>query len=691
MTDCRGMTAGFSIADLRDKIQQTPYTKLWARLERRTREVMADAREGGFTTLGYGSLAWYSFTPMAREAAMLWRLTANEDALRYVEQCIEVVDRANRHPERYEGLLGAKPPVNSHGETALAADICRDGLSERSREQLLALARDHLIDYHQGDAPYIGYAGGGNVAYCQTINAACCALTWGEDCGHPGWEEVIHHAVEYTRCYLKYGCDAGGFGYEGTGYSHEVFHFIFLFAQLLVQNGMTDLFAEEPRMRTLVEGTLQLAFPGGQFLANINDHGLLMPRSMGWLLYTAKHYDDPLHLGLWYAYQGPDHPIRPYGDVMPWYREHHLPGPMPIDENVGMLQALLHWDADAPFTSITEADRPKVVYSPGTETAVMRTSWSDDAVAIHLAGAGRSHASQTHRHADCGHFSVWAYGEYLAVDTGRYNADEDQHNVVLVDGKAHLPNDGWGMSHRSGRKFGFRSSELCTHICADASHMKDCNWADRHFLFVPLGDDDCYLVVIDNINKDNSCHSFVWQLHAGPECAFSIESGSSAVLRGERARLDVQFVIPGAEDFPDTPHQLSLSTDEAEWSWPYGRKESDPLEGTGLTITSVKRQRLLADLQGANCQLMAVIVPRRLDAPALTVRPFQELRLLQVEIEHALGTDLVVAALDHGYIRTPQVQALTHLALVRRSPNGELIATWSVDGAAVKAGPRPTQ
>jgi hypothetical protein len=311
----------------------------------------------------------------------------------------------------------------------------------------------------------------------------------------------------------------------------------------------------------------------------------------------------------------------------------------------------------------------------------MRTSWSEDAVAIHLPGAGRSHVSQTHRHADCGHFTIWAHGEYLAVDTGRYNVDEDQHSVVLVDGHCHMPNKAWGMSHRSGRKTGFRTSPLCTHVCADAAFMKDCHWADRHFLFVPFGEDECYLVVIDNINKDNAEHRYVWQLHANPECCFAIQDDRHAALQGARARLDLTLVIPGPEDFPDAPHRLRLSTDEAEWSWPYGRDRYPEHEGTGLMITSVRRPRLLADLRGLNGQLMSVIVPRRRGAAPLTVRPLGQRRLLQVEVEHAGGVDLVVAALDHGYIRTPRLRGLTPLALVRRAHDGRLAAAWSVDGA----------
>ena len=178
MAPFRGMMAGFSVEALRRKAATMPYAGLWQRLKRRTREVMDEARAGDFRTLSYGALAWHSVTPMAREAAMLWLIDGDADALLYVEQCIDAVDRINRDPEAYRDLIGGRPPANSHGEIALAADICRDGLLGPCRDRLLALMRDHLIDFHQGDRPYTGYGGGGNVALCQTLNAAFCALTW---------------------------------------------------------------------------------------------------------------------------------------------------------------------------------------------------------------------------------------------------------------------------------------------------------------------------------------------------------------------------------------------------------------------------------------------------------------------------------------------------------------------------------
>lgn len=672
----RGLLAATDVEALAARMATAPYSDLWRRFQSRTRETMAAARQGDFRTLTTGSLSWRSHTPMVREAALLWRLTGDPDALLYVEQCVEAVESAHREPSLYAKAIGNKPPLNAHGEVALAADLAREGLSSSVSSRLCQLMKNDLIGNHLGVEAYGAHGGGSNINYCQTVNAAFCALTWGPASGHPNWMDTVDHAIEHTRCYLAYGCDEGGFGYEGTGYSHEVFHFMFLFAQLLHQNGLRNLFEEEPRMRAVVDASLQLAFPGAQWLVNLNDHGLLMPRSMSWLLYTTRHFNDPLHLGLWYAYQGPDHALRPYGDVMPWYSRTHEPGLFPVDQNAALLQAVLYWDAEAPCTPIAESAHPTVTYAPGTHTAVMRTSWQDDAIALYLPGAGRSHASQTHRHADCGHFCIHAYGDYLAIDTGRYNVDEDQHSVVLVDGRCHRPNKTWGMSHLPGRKTGFRTSELCTHICADAAHMKDCIWADRHFLFVPLGDDEAYMVVVDNINKDNAQHEYLWQLHANPDCTVALQSPTSAVLRGEHARLDLSFLVPTETDFPSHPHRLTLSVDEVQGAWPYGEKGAHHHANTGLMTTSHRRPRLLAHVDGLNCRLMTVIVPRLLDGPALAVRPRIHAGLLAVEIQSPAGTDLVVAALDHGHIGIPELHALTHLALIRQPAGGGAPITW---------------
>ena len=145
MTESRGMLAGIPGDALRAKASTPPYDRLWRRLQRRTREVMAEARAGDFRTLSYGALAWHSLTPMVREAAALWLIDGDEDALCYVEQCITAVDGANRDPEAYGDLIGRRleelaEKLGDGSVTSLLVQLVEGRhLSARDREALRRL------------------------------------------------------------------------------------------------------------------------------------------------------------------------------------------------------------------------------------------------------------------------------------------------------------------------------------------------------------------------------------------------------------------------------------------------------------------------------------------------------------------------------------------------------------------------
>jgi hypothetical protein len=411
-----------------------------------------------------------------------------------------------------------------------------------------------------------------------------------------------------------------------------------------------------------------------------------LPESLSWLLGTAAYYGDPRHLGLWYAYQGPDHPVRPYGDATEEYRRTHN-GDRSVDAHAAMMQAVLYWDAAAPCTAVEDSDVPTATYSAGTELANFRTSWSRGAVYLNVLGSGRSHASQTHKHADCGHFSIFAHGEYLAIDTGRYNVDEDQHSVVMVDGKPHLPCAGWGMNTRGGRLLDFQRAGFVEYVRVDMAHMKDCIWADRHFLFVRLGGDDAYMVAIDNINKNNAKHSYWWQLHAHPAAAVRIDGERQASVVGRAGRLDVTFAVPTALDFPSDPHRIALRADEAWWSRPYGKNDAAPShDRADVWITSVRRPRLIAEVEGLNGQIMAVIVPRRTGDAPLTVRQVAQRRVLTMVVESEAYVDTIAAPLDSGVLLTPDMRGFTELAVVRRDKQGGLVDQWSVGAERLTVG-----
>lgn len=691
-TQMKGFLAGFDVESLRARLSHPAYARLWERLRRRTHAVMAAARESAFQLL-IGGIGWHSRTPSILAAALLYRIEGDQDALKYVEECIRVVDEGARElASDVEGLLVLNRRgyhiLHSHGQIAQAADMLREALSPAAYETVLGFTRDVAIDFHRGRDGYLMYGGGNNIAWCHNVQPAICALLWGEACGHPAWREVVEDGIEHTRCYLKYGCDEAGYSYEGTGYGHGVFDIMLQFVQLLKQSGYADLWVSEPRLRAIIESSLQSLFPDQSFLTNDNDVGLSGAESMHYLLTAWQAFGDPLYLGFWYAYQGPDHPMRPYGDMRPWIEQLSGGGKTTPDQRESLFFSFLYWDPDAPWMPVEHAQRPTAQWSAGVGKANFRTSWGRDAVYLNVLGAGRSRMSQTHRHADAGHFSLFAHGDYLAIDTGRYNSDEDQHNVVIVDGKCHRPiAPGWGMDVLSGRMEAFSHTPLVSTVRVDMAHMKGCHWAQRTFLFVPYAPDDAYVIVLDNLNKDNARHSFWWQLQTDPRFSFTIDGEAAATLHGEHARLDLTFVIPSPEDFPDEPHTIALRQDVKEWHWPYGREQDTTvLENQRDMSTSVRRPRLIAEVDGLNGHILALVSPRRkADAP-LPVRLPRQKRLLQVEIETSAGIDTVIAAPDHGFIETESVSGLTELALVRRDGAGRVLATWTVDGAPLTIG-----
>jgi hypothetical protein len=242
-----------------------------------------------------------------------------------------------------------------------------------------------------------------------------------------------------------------------------------------------------------------------------------------------------------------------------------------------------------------------------------------------------------------------------------------------------MPTNQWGYNLRSGRLTAYLRHALVDYAVADAAHMKDCMWADRHLLFVKLGGDDCYVVTIDNINKDHARHLFWWQLHANPEADIQVTGERSAVVAGRKARLDINFVIPGAGDFPDDPHSLALRTDEQYWTLGKDKPSPEALK-TGLMVTCYKRPRLIAEVTGLNCLLLSTIVPRKVGQPPVEVKHIPAHKVFRAEIDWGAHTDTIIAAMDHGYMKFADVEGFAELAVIRRDKSGKVMDVWIPEG-----------
>jgi len=681
----KGLLAGMDVAALKRKVTTEPYAALWSRLNVHWRDIakrQAAAQAKG-EHYSYGALAWHSITPGIIEAGLAYHLAGDTEALAFVEDAIA---RLAAHwktltPNPDGATKGAY--VQSHDEVALAADLCREGLSDGAMASLTWLMRDCIIDCNSRRTPLVHNGAGGNVQAAATFNAGVAALVWGEDVDHPSWREVVDLQIEAIRVYLRHSVDDSGQGYEGVGYLHCVSHLMYLSVQLLKQRDVVDLFATEPKLAAIVDGSRSLMMPDRRSLTPIGDHGFLTPWSMNWLLLTARHCNRPADLDFWYEFQGPNHPIRPYGAAGDWYEE-------TTGKDFSECRAytashaltFLWWDADAPRTPIADV-APLHTYARGNETVTMRTSWSRDAVYLNVLGSGRSRASLTHAHADAGHFSIFAHGKHLAVDTCRGHGAEDQHNVILVDGVGRWPSTGPGMESanpREGRVTDFQHHDALNYVAVDEAHMKACRWADRQVLFVPVGEDDAYMVVLDNVNPaDKECTNW-WQLHTMPGNTIAINGDHRARIDADDVELEIAFVQPSAEVYPTCPHELSVEQDIARSkysSFPAGTPASDL-----MLITNASRPRLLAKQTGLNCKLMAVLTPQRKDDRRFTVTTSNEDFVVRAAVTHGEFTDHIIWALDHAnMLRLPDVEAITTLAFYRTDLAGDVVAKWTVDGA----------
>jgi len=664
----RGLLAGMDVDELKAKIEREPGRAMFARICEMFQATNQRMLAGGDKS-SIGQCGCMYVTPLELEAGLIHRLTGDREALGYVERMIDVLER---------NWVIAPPPGHwaagddqftnyfSQAMVCLAADMCRDALQPAAYEKLCRLVRFYFIGDNTFDRHALGHWSGHNIGFTRQICSAVCALVFGEESGHPDWERYVDLGRDTCLQYARWGLDPSGFSYEGVGYGSIPILWTYIYAQLLLQNGRDNLFARMPVLSRIPDAVFQVLFPDCSNLAQISD--LSTPQELPWLTLTARQYDRPQDMDLWGRYR--------MGEESPQTTVYR-----------GILLSLLWMDDRAPRRPIEEVALPTASCAHGTETANFRTSWRADAVYLNVLGQGRSVSSLGHMHADCGHFSLVAHGDYLAVDGGYWNEMEDQHNAVLVDGLVsrhdRRPDH---TAFRAGSLRNFQRHELLDYVMVDQSAVKDCRWAFRHVLFVRLGGDDCYVVVIDNINPDDSRHSFWWQLHAHPASEVRIEGPAAASVRRNHARLDLTFLNPSAQDYPSLPHSLSLRADEAFCPMfkneepEQVRKEGRRMTGNDLGNSSKWRPRLIAEQVGLNCMLMTVISPRRAGAPPLPVRQTEARLILCAEVDCGEFTDTIVSALDHAYIRLPGLRGQTELALVRRARDGRLLGAWTVDG-----------
>ncbi|MDP0501837.1 MAG: heparinase II/III family protein [Verrucomicrobiota bacterium JB022] len=314
-------------------------------------------------------------------------------------------------------------------------------------------------------------------------------------------------------------------------------------------------------------------------------------------LYTKTHYAQVMDWMRWEILPSPgrvnnlmdsDHVVRVadpltyarFREADPtanWIWRHLFYDEQDLRGGVESLPALVLWSPTA--EELAQATAPAVeapaAFAPGRGLAVSRTGWGEAAVMFTV------HAQQytefKHDQADKGQFTLYAYGQDFAVDSGYGNDSKPDrsssafaHNLVLVDGQpqlqggAHARTDGWIRSflpspvvdltkvdQEDAYEFFYASN------FQDATYRKhrqtDFARAMRTTLFVrePLP----YVLIYDDIQRDEEPYTYSWLLHtaadtrvtdADPAIVFQPKGGDKVahmelyVLNPQQFALDLQ-------------------------------------------------------------------------------------------------------------------------------------------------------
>ena len=661
--DENGLLRGYDIEALRQKITLEPFRAAFERIVARVHE----AAEKDLLTDEIPNRGWCHskyFTPLVLEAGFVYRMTGDQAAADHVARQIDKVARVYANPPEsfhteIKDFAGKPTAYFTNAHTCMAARMCRTGLSEASYRKLADLARHRLIDdCHNGRYYLTHFNAGHNAVGTHIVSAAICALVFGAETGHPETEQIIELGRDACESHMHWGYDDQGAPHEGPMYSQVTLDWVYLFADMLRRHGGEDLFKTIPRMATVAQAYSEMQLPGIVGYNGFDDcRKLINPYPMPWLLLTAKEYDRPQDLALWQdTRDGWRHDVVRQG----LYNETTAAEWLDLRE-------ILWWNGRREERQVTDFGHPTAFFGQGKAVAVVRSSWSADAVCLNVLGQGRAHNTPDHTHADAGHFSVFAHGELLAYDTAYFNFTEDTHSVILIDDKPFFPG---GNGNQYGGRFAATGRDaLLDYVVVDASAAKGCMWSFRTVLFIRGEGEAAYVVVLDNTNVNDRPHNFKWQLQAGMQCNIDV-TGATAAVRGEQARLDCHFFKPLEEDFQPEPHTLKVCADDHEHiEIMTGEPETNP--------------RLVAEQWGWNCSLMSLVIPRRNDQEPMQVTDDTSYRTFDVKVAHGDYIDQIIYACDHIRVRLPGVRAASEIVVIRRTTTGEVVGAWTIDGKPV--------
>jgi len=630
----------------------------------------------------------------ASEIALVGLLLDDADAIEAVVRALTALANAEtrqRRPGQERSRASRVPRM-----LPVAFDLVYDHMDPAERRRLVEWLTENVVrrSVRQMRVNFLKGAGA-NMAASQLYMCILTALAiWNE----PGAGDLAAERENLVRffeanCYAQLGID--GYPAEDSGYGTLMTGRLYVVAEALRRAGWYDAFASCPRVLKFPDAMLHLVQPWGGHISNTGDHTDQFGRRELSLLLPARRLGNPAYrwLATTLSYGRPERevPLDDGGQIpasaLTLLALEELTGVKPV-----------HPKDVRPAIPTAYRDRDRGIVS-------FRSSWDEDATLLIFDGSQRTPAAAGHAHASSGHFTITALGEYFAIDTGRYNIDQDQHNLLLIDGKSGRSTKGeWTETRYSGRLVQYVPGRLCDYASVDSSHQYGgAYWAWRAVGLVRGGhaEDQGYVWTVDDVNKWDAWAEYWWTLNTSDENKIKTGETSAEIVGCRRGNvMDIAWAIPAKGDYR-RPHEIVEVTQDIQTTSSY-KYVGDPFKSSAhhcvmdrpadsVHGSALHRPRLIARLQGLNGKIMSVMIPRKKDQPAPTIRQIPSvMNSVAMQIDFAEVTDTIIWAFEHHLLEAGEVKARGKWCVVRRSRRtGEVIGYQIHEGDRLEVAGAP--
>lgn len=614
---------------------------------------------------GWQSFGWIA-TYALREIALVGVLDKDADA---VEAARRILAMPHGH-------------VWSHGFGPQAFDLLYDRLPSEDRRRFVTQAADLVRkQVADGRSHYLKHAGH-NMTLCSVmVNAlmALLAIKGEPESGDLSREERA--LLTFFEATLHVVFNPNGYPEEDIGYGTDVAAVMAEQVEALRRAGLYDAYTQCPRYRLFGRALLHFVQPWGEYLAMTGDHANCIWFRQLILARLATENRDPTLLWLLGVLR---HDQSMMANPTPLNRDIELRKGFRVP--VESLSLLVLDDLARRPVSPAQARVPTAYRDPGRGIVSFRSGWRADDTFMVFDGSQRSPSAQGHFHASGGHFSLSALGEQFAIDMGRYNTEQNCHNVVLIDGQSGRATDGqWGMTFWHGNLIDYRPGAFCDFAAADSSQQHNCYWARRFIGLVKGAGRPAYAWTVEDINKANDWAAFWWTLNTCPENTIALGE-RHAVVRGWKHGhlMDVHFILPSPQAYPK-PHTLTLAQDEPTTSSyryipnPHARVQDYVRPAAQVNHIVFVRPRLIAKVGGYNGRFMTLLLPRHQDRPPPTVEPLATTdNALAVRIADDRTEDILIWAYEHHLLEAGPVKARGQWCVVRRALRTSRVLAWEL-------------